>query len=105
MSDYVALVVDWLEEDPETKKSQWYSWIIRTYDPDEIKGMLAKLVGEECQLFTRNIHDFQHPAMRCSSCDRWDAQQNFTIDDNGVQAKCPQCGHWIYVEEADIGEI
>jgi hypothetical protein len=104
MTDMSTMVVDYLHEDlqdPNKKKTQ-YSWLIRTYDAGAVGVMLECMAQEGIVYQLRALYD---KPMLCTQCHRWSAQQDYALDDNDQQAKCPLCNHWVYIEECDVEEI
>lgn len=104
MTDMTTLVVDCLYEDLEDpeKKTTQYSWLIRTYDPDSVIRMIARLVQVGLEYQTRILYD---TPMMCTQCHKWSTQTDYAIDQNDKQAKCPQCNHWVYIEECNTEEV
>jgi len=107
MTDYRALVVDMKFH--RSKDEQWSSTLIRTYDPDAILGILRDVIAHNAQsqdpqptMVARYITDLP---MRCTNCNRWEEQQEYALDKNDTQAKCPHCDTWVFIEECEIGEI
>jgi hypothetical protein len=104
MTDMRTMVVDYLHEDlqdPNKKKTQ-FSWLIRTYDSGTVAAMLARMGEEGIEYQLRLLSD---TAMQCTQCNKWSEQQEYALDDNDKQAKCPLCNHWVYIEECNIEEI
>ena len=113
MSDYRALVVEFKEETVSGEKS-WVSLIIRTFDPEVVMRLLKDAQPEIPEMaatdtemidITYRYLATQTEAMLCTDCHRWNEQQEFTIDENDKQAKCPLCHTWIFIGECETMEL
>ena len=106
MTDMSTMVVDYLHEDlndPNKKKTQ-YSWLIRTYDAGTVRSMIA-CITQEHSAGVDAIRYVRDTPMLCTECERWSEQQEYALDENEKQAKCPLCHLWVYIEECDTEEV
>jgi len=82
------------------------SGLIRTYDPEVVIAILNDLVefaNTSTDPQPTVIHRYlgHSPFMACTHCNRWDSRQEYTLDENDKQAKCPHCHTWVFIEDCD----
>ncbi len=107
MTDYRTLVIDMKFH--TGKFEEWSSTLIHTYDPDSILSLLRDLITHNAKsrdpqptMISRYITD---TPMRCTNCNRWEEQQEYTLDKNEKQAKCPHCDTWVFIEDCEVEEL